>query len=80
MVSKDEDARRLKLKAHLLNDDKGTLQERLSQKDDHISKMSAKYHQTVSELQAVKETVRKQDAQMKSQTRDFAHLQVRIRL
>lgn len=77
-MSKDEDARRLRLKAHFLNDDKGTLQEHLSQKDDHISKMSAKYHQTVSELQAVKETVHKQDAQIKSQTRDFVHLQVRL--
>lgn len=77
-MSKDEDARRLKLKTHLLKDDKGTLQEQLNQRDDHISKMSAKYHQTVSELQAVKETVRKQDAQVKSQTRDFTHLQVRL--
>lgn len=75
-MSKDEDARRLKLKAHLLRDSKGTLQEQLSEKEGHISNISAKYHQTVSELQALKETVRKQDVQIKSQTRDFARLQV----
>lgn len=64
------------MKAHLLRDSKGTLQDQLVEKDDHISKISAKYHQTASELQALKETVRKQDTQIKSQTRDFTHLQV----
>lgn len=75
-MSKDEDARRLKLKSHLLRDSKESLQDQLSAKDELISKMAAKYEQTVSELQVVKETVRKQGAQIKSQTRDFTHLQV----
>lgn len=77
-MSKDEDARRLRLKEHLLKDDKETLQEQLIQRDDHINNMSARYHQAVSELQAVKETVRKQDAQMRLQTRGLSHLKVRL--
>ena len=76
MVSKDEDARRIKLKAHLLNDSKGTLQDLLSEKDDHISKISGRHQQTAIELEAIKETMRKQSAQIKSQARDFTNLQV----
>lgn len=76
-MSKDEDARRLRLKAHLLTHSNEALKEKLAEKDEHISKMAAKHQQTVNELRAVKETVRKQDAQIKSQTRDFTHLQVR---
>lgn len=76
IVSKDESARRLKLKSHILQDSKGSLQEQLSEKNEHISKMMAKYQQMVNELQEVKETVRKRDVQIKSQSRDFSHLQV----
>lgn len=76
LTSKDEEARRIRLKAHLLEDGKGTLQDQLSQKDDQISNMSAKYHQLTSELHAAMETVRRQEAQIKSQVRDFTHIQV----
>ena len=76
LVTKDEDARRLKLKAHLLKDSKSTLQDQVSEKDEHISQISLKYQRAVSELRALRDTVRKQDAQIKSQARDFAHLQV----
>ena len=76
LVTRDEEARRLKLQTVVLRDQKAALEDKLSEKDENIKRLVARCRQFESEVEAGKEAMRKQSVQMKTQTRDFVHLQV----
>lgn len=76
MISRDEESRRLKLQLLILGDQKSAAEDQLVAKEETMKSLAAKYHTLQAELDATKETMRKQDGQLKTQARDFAHLQV----
>ncbi|SPO07140.1 uncharacterized protein DNG_09834 [Cephalotrichum gorgonifer] len=78
-VSRDEESRRLRLRSHLLRDGQDKLQQQLGEKNEQLISMTADYHQVKNDLQAAMETIRKQETQIKSQARDFTHLQTELK-
>ncbi|KAB5515247.1 hypothetical protein GE09DRAFT_1160668 [Coniochaeta sp. 2T2.1] len=73
LVVKDEQVRRLKLRAVLLRDDIAALEDELRHKEERIKKLLLQHDAIQDQLHATAEKARQQENQMRSQARELAN-------
>lgn len=76
LVSRDEEARRLKLRVLSLRDENAMIKDKLLQKDARITSSSKQGDQVRAKLDDAKETARSQEARLKKQAMEINNLKV----
>jgi hypothetical protein len=76
LIKRDEDARRLKLRAITLKDDNVTLKEHLTQKDSYQRQWIKQRDQLRTELNEAREMIRSHETRSRKQTLDVTALKV----
>ncbi|KAK1762368.1 hypothetical protein QBC33DRAFT_283555 [Phialemonium atrogriseum] len=74
IVVKDEEARRLKLRSVLLQNENGTLKDQLAQKDDQVTQLITKCDAFHGQLEAAAQKCRQHETQMRIQARELSNL------
>ncbi len=77
LLVKDEEARRLKLRSMVLDDEASSLKDQLVQRDARIKELVDSVDDVRSLLDGADEKARRQDLLMQSQAREIANLKVR---
>ncbi|KND88972.1 hypothetical protein TOPH_06383 [Tolypocladium ophioglossoides CBS 100239] len=77
-ISRDEEARLLKLKLLALRDDNATLKDKISQKDARINALTNQSDQVRVELDESKQAARAQETRMKKQDLELANLKAEV--
>ncbi|KAF3760690.1 hypothetical protein M406DRAFT_296100 [Cryphonectria parasitica EP155] len=78
LVVKDEEARRLKLRVVVLQDEVAALRDQLTNKISQISHLSEKYDEIYVHLDHMNQTCISQEAQLRSQTRQQSELKAEL--
>ncbi|KAM0333999.1 hypothetical protein ACHAQA_001019 [Verticillium albo-atrum] len=78
LVTKDENARRLRVRKHILADDNDALQQRLQGSADQITQLSSQVEQAQAESKAAKQAYRQLKKSLESQVREASHLKMEL--
>ncbi|KAL2205589.1 hypothetical protein CC79DRAFT_1336089 [Sarocladium strictum] len=76
LIKRDEDARRLKVRALTLRDNNATLQENVSQKDSYYRQWVKQRDQLRAELDEAREMIRSHETRAKKQNVELTSLKV----
>jgi uncharacterized coiled-coil DUF342 family protein len=78
LIIKDEGARRLRLRILLLENENDDLHEQLALADDRIDGLEQEGDEVRTELENSREDLQRQEAELRSQTRELNNLKVSL--
>jgi chromosome segregation ATPase len=78
LIIKDEGARRLRLRILLLENENDDLHEQLALADDRIGGLEQEGEELRAQMETAQEDTRRQELELRSQTRELNNLKVRL--